>query len=458
MYALLSVIEKLRFPSKRFLPTKHWNCKYTTNQVFLLTLLFPCFGIKSMYDYAECALYKVFSASKDVFYRFISDGRIDWRGLLYCINLQLLSKIQVRSDHRRSKSPTCLMVDDTDFPKSGGKAEKLGRVFSHVRQTSILGYKGLFLGWTDGKTQLMLDSALLGEKGRNPEKPFGTTATQKSKQYHTQRKEDEAIMERINEYSISKIELLKQMVRRAIKRGIRFDYLLADSWFACTEIIEFIRTRGIHCHYLGMIKMGNTRYEYKGTKLIARDLVRKIKKAKGVSYSRKLRCYYAEVEVTLAGKNVKLFFCRRGTHGDWNALISTNLSLSFLEAYKIYSMRWSIEVFFKEAKGLLGLGKSQTRDFASQVAALSIAMLQYNILSTLKRFQSYETLGELFRSLAKESLELSLNERIWQTILNIAQEIADIFEMGCSEVMDKLINHSSRLEKVIRLYAKDKVA
>lgn len=37
--------------------------------------------------------------------------------------------------------------------------------------------------------------------------------------------------------------------------------------------------------------------------------------------------------------------------------MTTDIRLEFLEAYRIYAQRWSLEVVFKEAKGLLGLGK-----------------------------------------------------------------------------------------------------
>ena len=36
--------------------------------------------------------------------------------------------------------------------------------------------------------------------------------------------------------------------------------------------------------------------------------------------------------------------------GKWNGLITTNRKIDFFEAYRIYSMRWSLEVVFKESK------------------------------------------------------------------------------------------------------------
>ena len=41
---------------------------------------------------------------------------------------------------------------------------------------------------------------------------------------------------------------------------IPFDYLLVDSWFTCTELVDFVYRRHKKFHLLGMAKMGNTKY------------------------------------------------------------------------------------------------------------------------------------------------------------------------------------------------------
>jgi len=58
-----------------------------------------------------------------------------------------------------------------------------------------------------------------------------------------------------------------------------------------------------------------------------------------------------------------LFFSKPSRRGKWTLLLTTDLKLNFEEAYKIYSRRWQIEVFFKEGKQYLGLGKNQSQDF-----------------------------------------------------------------------------------------------
>lgn len=100
----------------------------------------------------------------------------------------------------------------------------------------------------------------------------------------------------------------------------------------------------------------------------------------GRSWSHQLGCYYITVDIKFAGQDVRLFFCKRGKKSDWNGIITTNTGMTFRQAYRIYSMRWSLEVVFKESKQNLGLGKYQMRNFTSQIACTAITAMQYNLL------------------------------------------------------------------------------
>ena len=449
--SIMDIAGNLKISRKSLSLESNDNCKFTRLQVFELLLLLPLFMVKNAFHYSESILFKVLSCKKDVFYRFMANGSLDWRNILYRINLQLIGKIAVRADSCRGKDPVCLIVDDSDLPKTGKKIEKIGRIFSHVTHKSILGFKALFLCRTDGRTQTVLDFSLHGEEGSRPEKPFGMTSEQRRKQYRRERKETEAVKERIEEYTQKKIQKAIDMVRRAIKEGIRFDYLLSDSWFTCTDIIRFVKSRHVRCHFLGMIKMAKTKYRFNGKMKSARELLKLLQESKEIHYSRRLSCYYGQAEVELSGIKVKLFFCRRTKNGDWTGLLTTNTKLGFFEAYHVYSMRWSVEVFFKEAKSLLGLGKSQARDFASQIASISITVLQYNILGTVKRFKSYETIGGLFHEATDGVVQLSVTERIWGILQELVRIIAEAFQIDDERVMDTLINRSETFKHFINL-------
>lgn len=157
-------------------------------------------------------------------------------------------------------------------------------------------------------------------------------------------------------------------------------------------------------------------------------------------------------DVVFADTKVRLFFVKRSKNAAWNGLITTDTTLDFLCAYKIYAQRWALEVIFKEAKGLLGLGKCQANNFASQIAATSLTALQYNILSLVKRFAAYETMGKLFEKVSKDSLELSIIERIWGTLQELIIAIANLFGLADEDIYDVMINRSEEMNHICDIY------
>ena len=452
MFAIMDVIKGIRMNEQTLFGRKsHCNSKYSLLQVFQLLLVCPCFMIRNPFNIYGSPLGGKLGCRKDVFYEFLNDGRTDWRKLMYHIACQLWWKVIIRSDHK--SDDTCLMIDDTDFPKTGRRMENIGRVHSHLEHRSILGFKALFLGITDGISQMLLDFAILGEKGRKGN--YGMSEKELSQRYTTERDESAAVHTRLDEYSRSKIDLAVEMIRRAVKHKIRFRYVLAESWFTCAKIVRFIRSRHIKCDYIGMIKVGEegkTKYRFERKDLTAPAIIKKLNKRGEKKYSRKLKCWYISADVVFADTHVRLFFIRRSKRGPWSGLLTTDLDLVFFEAYKIYSRRWSQEVIFKESKGLLGLGKCQSANFAAQIASTSLVALQYNILSVVKRFMDYETIGELFRQVAQDSHELTISERIWQAILEFVAAITKVFSIDDEEVLDAMVNESDELAHICELY------
>ncbi len=452
MHSVMDVIKWLKMTELSLFGMKSkCNNVYSLLQVFQALLLYPCFMIHNPYHFSESPLSYLLGCKKDVFYRFLSNPEINWRKLSYHLNLQLWSKIRVRSE--RKDGTTCLIVDDTDCPKTGRRIEYVGRVHSHVLNRSILGFKALFLAITDGTSQMILDFALLGEKGKRGN--FGMSAKELQSRFTREHDEHAALQERINEYTARKNDLMTEMIKRAIGKGVRFRYVLADSWFACKDIIRFIRSRHMGCDYLGMIKVGEhgkTKYRFERDLYTAPALIKLLSKRKQRRYSRKLRCHYIAADVVFADTKVRLFFVRRSKKGAWSGLITTDTKLEFFEAYRIYAQRWSLEVVFKEAKGLLGLGKCQANNFASQIAATSLTALQYNILSLVKRFTAYETMGKLFETVSRDSLELSVTDRIWGALQEIVIAIAELFGLTDEDIYEAIINKSEDMNHLCEIY------
>jgi hypothetical protein len=452
MHTIFKIIGSLTFSGNRFLGNDMGNNIYKDRDKLVLLLLFPFFGIKDAYHYGKSSLYGILSCGKDVFYRLLNDGDIDWRSINYGVARKLIKETRDRAQAPTGEdAPRCLIVDDTDLPKTGRRIELIGRIYSHVSHSSLLAFKGLFMAYHDGKSLFALDFSLHGEKGKNRKRPYGLTVAQGKRRYAKERAAGSQGLKRRREYFSTKIEGMIAMLRKAIGQGVRFDYLLVDSWFTCHELVRFIKTRRIGCHLLGMIKMGITKYGYEGESRSAKQILDLLRRTKRTKRSRATGLYYGEAIVDFKGIRVKLFFSKTSKRGKWHGLLTTDLDLSFERAYKIYSTRWAVEVYFKESKQHLGLGKCESRDFDAQIAHTSLCMVRYNVLSVAKRFEGYETMGELFREANADALELTISERVWLILLELVAKLVEILEVDPEMLMEKLIAENEELMKLINL-------
>ncbi|CDA96469.1 transposase IS4 family [Bacteroides sp. CAG:709] len=399
-----------------------------------LLVVLPFFSVKTAADYADRALGKLFSCKKDSFYRLMDDGRIDWRHIIYSINRQLIGFISRRADAKGNTR--CVILDDTDLPKRGKKAEGLEKVFSHTAKKCILGFKAMFLCYTDGKTQLMVDATIQAESGKDASKPRAYIEAERrmpnTARSAARTRESTPVRRRC--FSPK----LPTPSRCSGEPSLRVS-ALTTCWltagFPCAELLQFIHSRHFKCHVIGMIKMGKTKYESALGNLCAPDIIKRLEKAKATKRNRSIGYTCAAVKARYAGMDVQLFFYRKGK-GSWNALITTDMGIDAMRAFELYVRRWCIEVAHKEMKGLLNLGKCQCVDFAGQIAALSLCMIQYNILGTVKRFESYETTGGLFAELTGETRELTVVQRIWGLIIEVINVSAEFLSCDPFELTD----------------------
>ena len=125
--------------------------------------------------------------------------------------------------------------------------------------------------------------------------------------------------------------------------------------------------------------------------------------------------------------------------------IKKDTSVDFMRAYEIYAMRWAIEVFFADSKRLLGLSDCSARDFTTQLAHVSLAMIRYNLLASLKRSLDYGTIGGLFKDAYAGVYELTVVEKIWLIIVEVVGIVADLTEADEDTLMRQLIENDKRL-------------
>lgn len=444
--ALTRLVEGFHVGGRLLGSAKRENCKFTNLQLFQLLLLMPLFAVSGFSHYAMSGLGRMFGGKKDLFYSFMSRDDIDWRGIIYRNVVALIARITVRQDFKRSHLPAVLIADDTDLPKTGMRIEMIGKVFSHVRQKCILGYKALVMCWSDGRTQFATDMSLNGEKGKIDGKEQGLTARQRGARFSRRREEGCHTSRRKGEYFKGKGEKLVEMVKRAVRFKIPFEYLLVDSWFTCTGLVDFVCRCHKKFHLIGMAKMGTTKYRTRRWGDVnARTLVDRLVAAKQRKYSRRLRCHYVTADAELGGRAVRLFFCKRGRREGWRALLTTDTSLDFLRAYEIYAMRWSIEVFFSDSKRLLGLADCSARDLSSQIAHVSMVMLRYNLLAMTRRLFDYETIGSLFSDVYMGVHEVTVIEKIWALVTHVVAIVAELSGADEETLMRQIISDDRKL-------------
>ena len=95
------VMSSLKLHKSKIGIEKADNCKFTADQILHLLLLFPFFMVKDAYSYSTSALGKMFRLEKDTFYRFMRNDNINWRNIMYLINLQLIRRIANRTNNKK---------------------------------------------------------------------------------------------------------------------------------------------------------------------------------------------------------------------------------------------------------------------------------------------------------------------------------------------------------------------
>ena len=81
-------------------------------------------------------------------------------------------------------------------------------------------------------------------------------------------------------------------------------------------------------------------------------------------------------------------------------------------------------------------------------------MLQYNILGYVKRYESYETIGGVFRDVTQASVELTVTEKIWGILIDVLQTIAEVFHFYQDEMMRAIINNNNKELNAVRRASK----
>jgi len=408
--------------------------------VIKLLLIIPFSNVNNIHSLYNSKLAPDVKGQKDIYYRLLGNQKINWRSILFLFvkrYLKLDDKFSEPTDNTK-----CLIFDDTEIIKTGKTIEGASKIHSHVTRSFVFGYKLLVAGYWNGSVFIPIDFSFHRENKNNSIKKYGLSKKEYKKQKKTIRGEAKPTVARFKELNYKKNNVIIQMFKRINQRQISVDYILIDSWFTSITLINKLLTVNKNINVIGMYKY-NSKVVTAGKEISIKQL-RKSKK--GIRRSRLTGFYHMSYIGKINGLTVKIFLTRKGKNGNWHTIISTDTSLSYNRMIKIYNIRWSIEVFFKEAKQLLGLGKSQSTNFDVQVAQMTITMIQYLLISLKYRMEAYETINGLFKDVKQDYVEHKLNERLMLVIIEILSvlEILGV-EFDYELLISKLITYSENL-------------
>lgn len=385
------------------------------SMIFQTLFVFRFLDLSNVAQLMQSGFSKELSHKKDVFYDFLNNSKVQWRRIMKLFFKQILTLILAKSEDKND-GPKFLVVDDTILGKLGKKIEFIGKVYNHCSHVYELGMKVLTLGYTDGKSFLPIDFSIHNEAGKTGKR--GLKAKELKSQFTKTRDPESAGYERSLEVEMDKISVALQMIKRCKAKWLKFDYVLADSWFICEKFITGIKNINKDLQVMGLMK--TDRFVYINGKKYKASKVPELKR-KYIKTSKKFKCQYISFEMEYKGIEMRGYWVKMNRQQNWNLLISTHKTLTFCTAMEYYKNRWSIEVFFKDCKQNLGLGSCQSTDFDAHIATTSIIFMNYAILALKKRFEDYETLGILFRTLKEQMIQQTVIEKVWNIFIELIE-------------------------------------
>ena len=379
---------------------------------------------------------ELIEGGKNQFYRFLTRPRMDWRRLLLA-TAKSFFRI-VREESTDAEQERYFILDDTTLEKTGFCMEGISRVFDHVAQKTVLGYKLLLLAVTDRKSTVPLDFSLHAEAGEK--RNFGLTRKQLAGRFQRKRAAGDCSRKRVEELLKEKPKTAIEMIRRAVRNGIIAKYLLVDKWFFGGDFIREVRRirKGL-IHVVTLLKNKTTGFTVNGRKISAGVLISMHERKGDFVSCRRYRSRYVRIRAEYDGIPVQLFIIRYGRSSKYEVMVTTDMKLNFVTAFELYQIRWNIEVLFYEAKQHLELGRCQSLDLDAQIADCTLAFIAYSVISLRKRFSDYETFGDLFRDIRDGLLELTFIERLLPMIAGLLERIARLFDSTLDDLLERAI-------------------
>lgn len=388
-------------------------------------LIWPLLGVQSIHCF--CAeLAQILGGKVSVLYDLLGREDINWRQLSGDLVRRICRQNELGPFEQRA-----FVVDDSIKARRGRKVEGSSTHFDHTQGRTVQGHQLLQLGLAGPKGMVPAEGQLIMSDS-NP--------VNKLRDFKDERSAAARDMRR--SWKHSKHEHFRTMLSRAVKKGLRASYVLADAWFACKENISSGLEYGLTVIF--QMKRGNLLYRYRGRHYTANELYAKV--------HRRMRPAHKKARYKTASLTVRLNLETQTGHPDrwvqvrlvfsapvkatrsntWVVFLCTDTSLSESKILQTYALRWAIEVYFKEIKQNLGLLKEQTGRYQVAYASVHLAAIRYLLLFEASLRSGRLTYGEMRDRQSGQLRVLTYATLLWELFRAIIEGALDdlVQELG----------------------------
>ena len=251
----------------------------------------------------------------------------------------------------------------------------------------------------------------------------------------------------------TKLELAKDLIRKAVDRNVPFSCVVFDAWYFNHEMTSFIE--GLRKDWVASCK-GNRQILVGRRKVrlsewaagLRRELFRpmKFKRADGST-----KIYYVyEKMVTLVKhhQRVKVFVTYEDLDREPSFFCTNRLDWGKSKALRRYAKRWEIDAFYRDAKQNLGLEEYELRKLRGVRRHLTMVFIAHALLelglkqnATLGKLAAcLETIGARCRRACAEVLQSLI-----QTVLKLGEKVRDT-----KQILGMLSSSRVQLRKMMK--------
>ncbi len=395
-------------------------------------LIWPLLSVQSISNFCGRKLSCYIKGGENVLYDFQKREDLNWRKLQYNT-----AKIIYLENGLKNEQIRAFVFDDTIKHRRGKKVEGSSWHFDHTEGRCVQGQQVLEMGLVTPKGYLPIDSQIYvsASKAILKEDKFTDSRSAVALDY-----EDAC--------NLNKNEMMRDMMKRSLRAGIIANYVITDSWFGNKGNIYETKHLGLTGFF--RMKCGTTNYRINGRLLSDKALYVLLKKKARAVKGMPWKAFSIIVELNFEKESgikddwqevLLVFTVPKDEHsGKYGLFLCTDPELTPQKVLEIYSLRWSIEVYFKEVKQNMGFLSEQTGNYACHYASIHLSAIRYMVFShIMMQDDNGKSLSNIRTEVATKIELLSYANILWTVFRALIHGALDSLINSIGELIVKIV-------------------